>query len=142
MKDFKRVYTMFEGGDVKATGKPETFMPQQRVKIVRKVIAGDEDEEDKFEVAFTNYGHAIVDGCDLHPHPDAMATNVELFEHIANNGRTAMTQAFMIDAIGKVADAVVASADKVKADMEGTMISGDLWVETAKEIQAALKARS
>lgn len=141
MKDFKRVYTMFEGREVIIKGR-EQFIPQQRVKIVRMVNMGDAEDEGQFVVEFTNLGTAVVDGCDLHPHPVAPATNVELFEHIANNGRTAMTQAFMIDAIGKVADAVVASADKVKADMEGTMISGELWVDTAKEIQAALAARS
>lgn len=142
MNKFKRVHTMFEGGDIKVTGKPETFMPQQRVRIVRPVISGDEDEEDKFEVAFTNFGHAIVDACDLHPHPDAPATNIEFLTHLCDNAATAMVQAFIIDAIGKMADAVVADADNVIAKMEGSLISGHLWVDTAKEIKEQLASRS
>jgi hypothetical protein len=139
VKAFKRTQTLFTGGEVRISSgnARDGFFPQQTVTIIR-AIPDRGEEEDRFEVEFRNAGRAIVDGCDLHPHPDSPATNVELLTHMCNNGATAMTQAFIMDAIGKVADAVVADADNVRQKMDGSMISGDLWVATAQEIKDAL----
>jgi hypothetical protein len=143
MREFKRTTTLFTGGEVRISSgnARDGFFPQQSVTIIR-AVPDHGDEEDRFEVEFRNAGRAIVDGCDLHPHPESPATNVELLTHMCNNGSTAMVQAFIMDAIGKVAAAVIADADNVKAKMEGGMISGDLWVDTAKEIKAQLESRS
>lgn len=135
MNKFKRVHTMFEGGDIKVTGKPETFMPQQRVRIVRPVISGDEDEEDKFEVAFTNFGHAIVDACDLHPHPDAPATNVEFITHLMTAHPNPLVQAFIPEAVAKYAEFCLQDRERyIKQAGDAPLVNPTAWLGVAQEL--------
>lgn len=140
MMKFKRTHCMFDGGEVRI-GHREKFLPQQRVRIIRPMIAGDDDEEDLYEVEFTNEGRATVEGWTLNPPPASPATNEELLVHMCNYGQTAMVQAFIMTAIQNAAQEVVDNADEVRASMAGSMIHPDAWIGAAKEVLEAMKGR-
>jgi hypothetical protein len=138
-----RKTTSFTGGEIRITSgmrRGTHDVGQQPVRIMRAIPEnGNEDEDDRFEVEFHNLGSAIVDGFDLHPHPEAPKTNVEAITDIMESG-SPLRQMFVVDAIGKLADAVVADAETFKADTNG-IIYGPAWLKVAEEIKAELDAK-
>jgi hypothetical protein len=138
---FKRTESNFEGGEALINGRMRD-LPRQPVRIIRKAVAGNDDEEDRYEVEFFNVGVGIVDECDLHPSPSFPATNEELLAHMCRNGSTAMVQAFIMTAVQNTAQEVVDNEAEVRANMAGSMIHPDLWINTAKEILETVKDRS
>lgn len=50
----------------------------------------------------------------------------------------ALVQAFVVDAVSKIADA---TASKVAEDLDTPFMSGAAWLNTAKAIQTALNAQ-
>lgn len=140
MIPFKRTESEFQGGEALIKGYMRD-MPRQPVRIIRKAVAGNDDEEDRYEVEFYNVGTGIVDECDLHPAPYFPATNEELLAHMCRNGSTAMVQAFIMTAVQNLAQEVVDNEDEVRANMAGSMIHPDIWIKSAKEVLEAVKGR-
>lgn len=63
---------------------------------------------------------------------------VELME-VSNHGPLA--QLFVLDALEKWSDKIIASEAEVVSSMEKSFINGEAWVSVAREIKAKLEAR-
>lgn len=140
MNQFKRTTTTFQGGDITiSSGNGRSgYYPEQPVKIIRPVIAGDDDEEDMFEVEFYNVGRAIVDGCDLHPHPNAKATNAEFMAWLVEDASpNPLMQGFVPEAVAKYAEMCLAKPEKF-ADDKQSVVNGKAWLGVAQEALDAI----
>jgi len=69
-------------------------------------------------------------------------TNIEFISHIMDYSKSgAMMQLFIMHAIEAQSDRVVADRKKVIENMKDGFISGEAWVECAKELQDLLDDR-
>lgn len=135
----KRKTTTFMGGELKIIDglrRGHHNVSEQPVRIIRAIPETDE-EEDQFLVEFHNLGRAIVDGCDLHPHPESRLTNVEFITDLMESAPTPMTQALIIEGAAKYAEAV-AEADPEACS--SPMLHGPAWHRTAVEVRDAIAA--
>lgn len=136
VNQFKRKTTEFQGGEVKF-GMTRRELGQQPVRIIRPV--GDPDE-DVFEVEFFNIGFAKVDGCDLHPHPDARATNAEFMAWLVESASpNPLMQGFVPEAVAKYAEFCLAKPEKF-ADDKQSVVNGKAWLGVAQEALDAITA--
>jgi hypothetical protein len=127
---FKRRETTFNGGE-STTG---TFIPKQTVTIGRCV----DENEDIWTVTDVNGKTHRVDGCELHPHPEAALTNIEFMNLVMTWCKTPLMHAFIFQALDQYAKAVV-KADV--ATLETPFIAGAAWQETAREYMGFAVAR-
>ena len=74
--------------------------------------------------------------------PKKNETNIEFVTRIMDFAPTgAMSQMFVIDALGKIANKIVEDAEGVKKAMEGGFVDGAAWVKTAEFIKSELDAK-
>lgn len=142
MNKFKRTQTLFTGGDVRISSgnARDGFFPQQTVTIIR-AIPDHGDEEDRFEIELRNAGRAIVDGCDLHPHPDAPATNVEFITHLMTAHPNPLVQGFIPEAIAKYAEFCLQDEAKYREQAgDNPLINPTAWLGIAKELLDEINA--
>ena len=135
---FKRTHVQFTGGD-DIHGK---YVEAQLVKVLSAVPdQGEDDEEaDMWRVKLASGDIRTVDGCDMHPHPEAPATNIEAITHLMTWGQTAFTQAFIVESAMRYADQLLADEAKSRADLADGFISADLIISTAHEVRDYLSA--
>jgi RimJ/RimL family protein N-acetyltransferase len=145
VNQFKRKTTMFQGGRLTGlsfaglTRGCHVTLSEQPVKIIREIPeTGNEDEDDRFEVEFFNLGRTIVDGCDLHPHPNAPATNAEFMAWLVEEASpNPLMQGFVPEAVAKYAEMCLAKPEKF-ADDEQSVVNGKAWLSVAKEALDAI----
>ena len=142
---FKRRETTISSGEYKnkngGAWGTHVSLDKQPVTIVRAIPEnGNEEEDDRFVVrTFGPCGGAevIVDGCDLHPHPDSPLTNEEFIVLVMNWSQTAMMQPFILLAVEEYAK------ECLKQGVADTgFMSGKLWEETAREYLGWMAART
>lgn len=69
-------------------------------------------------------------------------TNVEFITRLMEYAPTgALSQIFIIDALDKWSQRVIADEASIVGAMEGGIVSGEAWVRTAKYIQAELRRK-
>jgi hypothetical protein len=145
VNQFKRKITTFQGGDLTGlsafgvTRGCTVHMPEQPCKIIREIPeTGNEDEGDRFEVEFYNMGRTIVDGCDLHPHPNAPATNAEFMAWLVEEASpNPLMQGFVPEAVAKYAEMCLAKPEKF-ADDQQSVVNGKAWLSVAQEALDAI----
>jgi hypothetical protein len=133
---FKRTTTTFQGGDVTITSgarRGNAYCPEQPVQIIREVPDnGNEDDDDRFEVEFYNLGRAIVGGEDLHPHPNARATNAEFMAWMVESATpNPLMQGFIPEAVAKYAEFCLDDPKQFE-DKPHSIINGAAWLEMAR----------
>ena len=143
MNKFKRTVTTFQGGDIRVTSGPRTgnaYCPEQPVKIIRAIPeTGDEEQDDRFEVEFYNLGRAIVGGEDLHPHPDARATNAEFMAHLIEGHPNPLIQGFIPEAVAKYCEFCLQDPKQFD-EKPGQIINGPAWLRLAGEVLEEINA--
>lgn len=146
MKPFKRIHTMYTGGDLRPKGKltGERFVPQQRVTIVQPIPeTGDEEQDDRFIIRTADGNSYEVGGEDLHPHPNAPETNVEAITRLmewSNNG--ALMQGFVIEAVAKYAEQVQNMPQDQRDRMDAGLLPYAPWKACADEALAFVNAHT
>ena len=71
--------------------------------------------------------------------------NVEFMKHLMTSGLCpagAMSQCFVLDALGKHADRVVDNADECRETMKNSFIHPEAWIATAEWIKKELDNRN
>lgn len=141
MNKFQRQTTTFVGGTININGV-DVEVGEQPVQIIMELESADDDVEDLWAVRF--YGpHPVtvhVDGCDLHPHPDARATNAEFMAWLVENGSpNPLIQGFVPEAVAKYAEIIIADADKLrKQSGENPLVNPEAWLSVAKDALDAI----
>lgn len=136
---FERKRTHFNGGDCPRhvndlMGRAD-YEDECDVDILKCVNA----TEDLWRVRVVGAGQTgefLAYGDDMHPHPEAHATNVEAVAHLMEHASTAFTQVFILEAAVRYADQVLADEAETRKQMEHGFISADLMLNTAKEVRA------
>jgi hypothetical protein len=128
---FKRRETTFNGGD----SIMGAYIPKQTVTIGRCV----DEDEDIWTITDANGKTHRVDGCEMHPHPEAALTNIEFMNVVMTWCKTPLMHAFIMQALDQYARAV-ANADL--ATLETPFITGAAWQETAREYMGFVTART
>ena len=64
--------------------------------------------------------------------PPASQTNIDRIVHYADFG-SPLNQIFLIDALVKVSQAVVAHQEEVRENMKAAPVNPEAWIECAKE---------
>ena len=136
MKTFKRTHAHYEGN----TTVCNVWLPAQRVKICGLHDSGNDypEEDDMWRIQTPDGQSYVVDGCDLTPHPNAPATNAERFDHLCT-WESPLVQLFLVDAVCKMADAVLANPDETRRQMENSMVNAEAWLQAAQVVKEAFK---
>ncbi len=138
---FKRTVTKFQGGEsprhaTDLMGRTD-YVDECDVDIIKCVSA----ENDLWRVrAHDSRGDFLAFGEDMHPHPEAPATNVEAVTHLMEYGSTAFVQAFLMEGAIRYADQVLADEAETRKQMANHFISPDLMIATANEVRDYLNA--
>lgn len=132
---FKRRYTEFKGGECPRhasdlMGRTDYYV-EQPVQIVKCV----NEDEDLWELIGGGNNTFYAYGDDMHPHPCDPETNVEAITRLMENGSTALVQMFIVEAVTRYAREVLADEAETLRQMEGGMVNGQAWINTAKEVK-------
>lgn len=141
---FERKRTRFMGGECPRhindlMGRTE-YEDECEVEIVKLAKAGDDIWKVRHVGSTGDKGTFYAYGEDMHPHPEAHATNVEAMAHLMEHATTAFTQVFIMEGAKRYADQVLADEAATREQMAHTFISADLMIDSAKEVRDYITA--